>query len=69
MLTTAKEIWSAIGSSSSLSTKWRRLALGSTDTLNEICGMMLRDQLSGTLNPTIGRSIEKFLGNSSKKTT
>ncbi len=29
---------------------------------------MLRDQFSGTLNPTIGHSIEKFLGNSSKKT-
>ncbi len=58
MLTTAKEIWSAIGSSSSLSTTWRKLALGSTDTLNEMCGM----------NPTIGRLIEKFPGNSSKKT-
>ncbi len=29
---------------------------------------MLRDQLSRTLNPTIGHSIEKFPGNSSKKT-
>jgi hypothetical protein len=28
---------------------------------------MLRDQLSGTLNPAIGRSIEKFPGSSSKK--
>jgi hypothetical protein len=33
-----------------------------------MCGMMLKDQLSGTLNPTIGRSIEKFPGSSSKKT-
>jgi len=33
-----------------------------------MCGMMLKDQLSGTLNPTIGYSIEKFPGNSSKKT-
>jgi hypothetical protein len=33
-----------------------------------MCGMMLRDQLSGTLNPIIGHSIEKFPGNSSKKT-
>jgi hypothetical protein len=32
-----------------------------------MCGMMLRDQLSGTLNPTIGHSIEKFPGSSSKK--
>ncbi len=31
--------------------------------------MMLRDQLSGTLNPTIGHSTKKFPGNSSKKTT
>jgi hypothetical protein len=31
--------------------------------------MMLRDQLSSTLNPTIGHSIEKLLGNNSKKTT
>ncbi len=68
MLIAAKEIWSAIGSSSSLSTTWRKLALGSTDTLNEMCGMMLKDQLSSTLNLTIGRSIEKFPGNSSKKT-
>jgi hypothetical protein len=30
---------------------------------------MLRDKLSSTLNPTIGHSIEKFLGSSSKKTT
>ncbi len=30
--------------------------------------MMLRDQLSGTLNPTIGHSIEKFPGSSSNKT-
>jgi hypothetical protein len=30
--------------------------------------MMLRDQLSGTLNPTIGHSIEKFPSSSSKKT-
>ncbi len=29
---------------------------------------MLRDQLSGILNPTISHSIEKFLGNNSKKT-
>jgi hypothetical protein len=34
-----------------------------------MCGMMLRDQLFSTLNPTIGHSIEKFPGNSSKKTT
>jgi hypothetical protein len=34
-----------------------------------MCGMMLKDQLSGTLNPTIGHSIEKFPRNSSKKTT
>jgi len=33
-----------------------------------MCGMMLRDQLSGILNPTINHSIEKFLGNNSKKT-
>jgi hypothetical protein len=33
-----------------------------------MCGMMLTDQLFGTLNPTIGHSIEKFAGNSSKKT-
>jgi hypothetical protein len=33
-----------------------------------MCGMMMRDQLSGTLNATIGHSIEKFPGNSSKKT-
>jgi len=33
-----------------------------------MCGMMLRDQLSGTLNPIIGHSIEKFPGSSSKKT-
>jgi len=31
--------------------------------------MMLRDQLSDTLNLTIGHSIEKFPGNSSKKIT
>jgi hypothetical protein len=30
---------------------------------------MLRDQLFGTLNPKIGHSIDKFPGNSSKKTT
>ncbi len=30
---------------------------------------MLRDQLFGTLNPTIDHLIEKFLGSSSKKTT
>ncbi len=30
---------------------------------------MLRDQLSGTLNPTIGHSMEKFPSSSSKKTT
>jgi hypothetical protein len=30
--------------------------------------MMVRDQLSGTLNPTISHSIEKFPGGSSKKT-
>jgi hypothetical protein len=58
MLTTAQEIWSTIGSSNSLSTTWRKLALGSTNTLNEMCGM----------NLTIGRLIEKFPGNSSKKT-
>ncbi len=29
----------------------------------------MRDQLSGTLNPTIGHSIEKFPGSNSKKTT
>jgi hypothetical protein len=34
-----------------------------------MCGMMLRDQLSGTLNPTIDHSIEKFRGSGSKKTT
>jgi hypothetical protein len=33
-----------------------------------MCGMMLKDQLSGTLNPTIGHSIEKFPCNSLKKT-
>jgi hypothetical protein len=33
-----------------------------------MCGMMLRDYLSGTLNPTIGHSIKKFPGSSSKKT-
>jgi hypothetical protein len=33
-----------------------------------MCGMMLRDQLSGILNPTIGHSIEKFPGSNSKKT-
>jgi hypothetical protein len=30
---------------------------------------MLRAQLSGTLNPTVNHSIEKFPGSSSKKTT
>jgi hypothetical protein len=74
MLTVGKEIWSAIGSNSSLGTTWRSLALGSLDaiqwdSLNEMCGMMLRDQLSSTLNPIIGHSIEKFPGNSSKKTS
>jgi len=33
-----------------------------------MCGMMLRDQLSGTLNPTIDHLIEKFPSSSSKKT-
>jgi hypothetical protein len=33
-----------------------------------MCGMMLSDPLFGTLNPTISHSIEKFPGNSSKKT-
>ncbi len=58
MLTVAKEIWSAIGSSSSLNTTWKKLASGSTDTLNEMYGM----------NSTIGRLIDKFPGSSSKKT-
>jgi hypothetical protein len=34
-----------------------------------MCGMVLRDQFSSTLNPIIGHAIEKFPGNSSKKTT
>jgi hypothetical protein len=33
-----------------------------------MCGMMLRDQLFGTLNPTMSHLIENFPGNSSKKT-
>ncbi len=69
MLTTAKQIWFTIRSSSSLNTTWKSLALGPADALNEMCGMMLRDQLSGTLNPTIDHSIEKFPDSSSKKTT
>jgi hypothetical protein len=34
-----------------------------------MCAMMLKDQLSGTLNPTISHSIKKFPGNNSKKIT
>jgi hypothetical protein len=34
-----------------------------------MCGMMLRDQLSSTLNPIIDHSIEKFPNISAKKTT
>jgi hypothetical protein len=34
-----------------------------------MCEMMLRDYIYGTLSPTIGHSIEKFPGSSSKKTT
>jgi len=33
-----------------------------------MCGMILKDQLSGTLNPTIDHSIEKFPSSNSKKT-